>query len=100
MEHLAGLTERAGERSFEVYGESLERQAEAQVLLEEIGGETPDPPTPIEVVARHLPVLLRVLEGQRQSYAERLDDFDGDEQRETTELIHELDTLIRIIETR
>lgn len=94
VEQLSDLTERAGERSFEVYREHLEHQAKAQVVLEEIGGETPDPPVPIKVNVAHRPTLIHVLREQQQSYIERLVDMDADEQRAATELIQELNFFI------
>jgi hypothetical protein len=97
-EQLAGLSERAGERSFEVYREPLKRQTEAQVLLEEIGGETPHPPVAVEVDIAHRSILLRTLEGQRRSYVERLDELSDDEQRVANERVQELDVFICAVE--
>ncbi len=98
-EHIASLAQHLGERPFEVYQEPVRHQTEALALLEEIGGQTPYPPVPIEVDPVHIPILLRVSEGQQQSYIERLEDMPSDEQRTATERVHELLIFIRTIKT-
>jgi hypothetical protein len=97
-EQLAGLTEPAGERSFDVYREPLRRQAEAGALLKEIGGETPTPPQPIRISLTHRPVLLRTLKEQRRSYLERADDVEGDERRMAVELVRDISAAVNAIE--
>lgn len=92
-ERIASLSERMGERSCEIYREPWARQNEAYALLEEIGGETPVPPVPIEVdLVVHRPILLRTLREQQRSYAERLDEMEGDEQQRATEWVQDLHT--------
>ncbi len=93
-EQIKDMTGRIGERSVETYEEILARRQETQLLLEDIGGETGDPPTPIEVDSAHRPIVLRVLEGRKQSYVERLKEIEGDDQREATEMIQALHAFI------
>lgn len=90
-EQIAALAKPMGERSFEIYRKPLTLQDEARALLEEIGGETPEPARDIEVnLSAHRPLLLQTLEAQQRSYSERLADMDDSEQREATERVQEL----------
>jgi hypothetical protein len=93
-EQIALIAARSGERPFEAYRQHLVRQDEARALLEQIGGETPDPPVPVEVDLSHRLVVLRALEGQRSGYKERMTDMSNTEQRRATELVQDLHTLI------
>jgi hypothetical protein len=93
-EQVASITQLPGERPMYVYREPLKRQLEAQLLLEEIGGETPDPPVPFEADIAHHLILIRALEGQQRSYIERSDEMEDDERRLAGERVRELDALV------
>lgn len=98
-EQIADLAENIGERPFEVYQEPLVRQDEARALLEQISGETPNPPAPVSVdLDVHRPILLRALEGEQRSYRERLSDMNGTEQQAATERVQSLHAVIWTIQ--
>jgi hypothetical protein len=96
-EKVMGLTEHPCERSLDEYYEPVRTQRKAQLLLEEIGGETPDPPLPVVAGRVHRFILLRALEEQQRSYIERREDLDDDEQNTTDERVQELDALINTV---
>ncbi len=97
-EQIMSLVENIGERPFKVYREPLTRQDEARALLEQIGGETPNPPVPISVdLDLHRPMLLRALEEQERSYAERLSDMNDTEQQAATKRVQSLQAVIGTI---
>lgn len=99
-EQVGDITQLPGERPMDVYREPLKLQRQAQLLLEEIEGETPDPPVPFEVDVAHHPILIRALQGQQRSYVERREEMEDDERRTAIERIRELDALIDAVQAR
>lgn len=94
---VARLTEHPRERSLDKYYEPLKCQRKAQLLLEEIGGETPDPPIPVVAGRVHRFILLLALEEQQLSYIERSEELDEGEQNTTGERVEELDAVINTV---
>lgn len=99
-EQVADITQLPGERPMDMYREPLRLQRQAQLLLEEIEGETPDPPAPFEVDVAHHPILIRALQGQQRSYVERREEMEDDERRIASERVRELDALIHAVKAR